>query len=228
MRFVFRCRQESAALIFALKMAFQHRHQIDNELAQREQLYSEPKDGHRSREPHAAGIGGALSDIMIAVSVISLPMIILSGLLLGLVFHNLVSQNTSGSSDLQLSQVEDNEHKAYLVSFSATRLITVASWTSSVAPQLPVFIMTLLSFPSARRILRRSQQGDTDKLPTPYQLSLFLGLLDGGLGSLWNCIKYSFWRRREKFVTPVNLSMAGLAFVTLLGFVPSNIHHTFP
>lgn len=164
-------------------------------------------------------ISGALSDIWLACAVISLPMIALSAILLGLVFLNQVNANGSILPDLQLSQVTNDDQNAYLVNFSSTRLITIASWTSSVAPLLPGFLMTLLSFPTAWHISNSSQLRRVASLPTPYQLSLYLGLLSGHMGSLWQWVKYKCWRQREGQASVVGTLVVGLATATLLGYV---------
>ena len=162
-------------------------------------------------------ITGAYREILLACTIITLPMITLSGLLLGLILRNQVSRNSSISKDLNIPQAVDSDNAAYLVKFSATRLITIASWTSSVAPLLPTFIMTLLSYPAAHRIMSSSQINRTSSLPTPYQLNLMLGLLSGSFGSLWHWIKYALWRQREKQASVVSTLMFGLTVATLLG-----------
>lgn len=167
----------------------------------------------------ALRISGALSDIWLACAVISLPMIALSAILLGLIFYNQVTANDSILPDLQLSQVTNDDQNAYLVKFSSTRLITIASWTSSVAPLLPGFVMTLLSFPTASHISDSSQLRQVTSLPTPYQLSLYLGLLSGHMGSLWQWVKYTCWRQREGQASVVGTLAIGLAIATLLGYV---------
>lgn len=79
-------------------------------------------------------VSGAYSDIWIACAVISLPLIVLSGVLLGLVFQNRVNPGSSTSAEFRFPQVSDNDQSAYFVDISATRLITIASWSSSCRP----------------------------------------------------------------------------------------------
>ena len=110
----------------------------------------------------------AYIDITLACLVICIPMLVLSAGLLGIIYAYRVIQR---DSDLLFSESPggvDMDPSVYLVNYSATRLITIASWTSSVAPLLPGFVMTLLSFPAARRFLRTSQAGQEHSLPTPY------------------------------------------------------------
>lgn len=158
------------------------------------------------------------TDIMLATSVITLPMLVLPAVLLGLVFSNRVTQNPGLSPDLALpAGTNPNDQNAYLVRFSSTKLTTVASWTSTVAPMLPTFVMTLLSFPVARRVLKGSNNRLSRYLPTPFQMGLYLKLQDGCTSSLFDCVKYRFWSRREKLVTPLRLAVSGLFAVMLIG-----------
>lgn len=152
------------------------------------------------------------SDIWIACAVITLPMVILSAILLGLVFHNEVDQ----SSIVSVQPPRDNR-AAYLVNFSSTRLITVASWTSTVAPLLPVFVMTLLSFPAAQYVFKSSQQRQTTRLPTPYQLSLYVNLISGSLGSLWQWALYRSRKQRERQPPVIRTTVVGLVIALLIG-----------
>lgn len=162
-------------------------------------------------------ISGAYREILAAGLGISLPMVLLSATLLGLVFRHRVTQTSNVPRTLALPGTNSVSDGAYLVDFSATRLITLASLTSSIAPLLPVFVMTLTSFPAAKRILQSSRRGGAGSLPTPYQLNLFLGFLAGGAGSLWNFFTYLAWRRRERVVGVVKISGLVLGTATLLG-----------
>jgi hypothetical protein len=158
---------------------------------------------------------GAYTDIWMALGIVTIPMLVLSFLLLGLVYRYRVEQNPANL--LGPASQATSESNAFLVKLSATRLITVASWSSTCAPMLPTFAMTLISYPTARRILASSKRREVAKLPTPYQLSLLLGLFTGSIGSLWDWVKYQTWRGRERLVAAVSGPVIGLMAVTLLG-----------
>ena len=132
----------------------------------------------------------AYTDIVVACLILSIPMLVLSAGLLRIIYAYRVIQTESDLLFSELSDGVDIDPSAYLVNYSLTRLITIASWISSVAPLLPGFVMTLLLFPAARRFLRNSQAGQEQSLPTPYQLGLYLQTLTGSVGSLWQWIKY--------------------------------------
>lgn len=158
---------------------------------------------------------GAIPDVLIALSLVSLPMILLTGILLGLVFYYEIKP-----SRFNLPGVPDpynTDATAFLVDFSATKLVTVASWTSSTTSLLPPFAMVLLSYPVARSISEASQRGNKDELPSPYQFGLLLELLGGNVGSLWSWIRYRRWRTKERTTSSLRVSFYGLVFVTVLG-----------
>ena len=141
-------------------------------------------------------IGGAYAHIFVAMRVATLPLLILSATLLGLIFRYRANQAHDASSSFLPQLVTAVDESAYFVDFSATRLLTLASWTSSVAPMLPMFAMNLISYPVAQRILRSSKPRQARDLPTRYQIHLYLELLEGGVGSLWKWFKYRTWKRR--------------------------------
>jgi len=160
---------------------------------------------------------GAKKDILLSLAIIFVPNLILTAVLLGLVFHYQVPQTHS-----ELPGVSDplaREPSAYLVDFSATKLLTVASWTSTLSSLLPSFAMALVSFPVARKIANASKNKRTDDLPTPYQLSMLLGVLSGSVGSLWAWFKYRNWKKRELVNDTAKKTITWLVFVSLLGSV---------
>jgi hypothetical protein len=156
---------------------------------QSNQTHPVPSPGTESGSP--VRVQGAFKDIFLAFAIIFLPLTILSGVLLGLIFYyRVVPNNSLSSTKLQLPQGSDASNDSfYLVDFSATKLTTVASWTSSVASLLPGFVMTLLSYPASSRILKASKDESAASLMTPFQLCLFVSLLKGGIGSLWYRLK---------------------------------------
>jgi hypothetical protein len=117
---------------------------------------------------------GASSDILLSLAVITIPITILSALLLGLISQNQLHQTYSALPGVPDPQATDSS--ALLVNFSASRLLTVASLIFTVSSLLPSFVMTLLSYPIARHILKASAEEKRTELPTPYQLSLQLGV----------------------------------------------------
>ena len=161
-------------------------------------------------------MSGALGDILIASTILTVPMLALSGVLLALIFSNQVQNNPSlfdGGNNTRKS----TDDAAYYVDYSATRLITVASWTSTVAPLLPSFIMILISYPIAQRILNNSRTHGTESLPTPYQTSLLLGLYTGSVSSLWPLFKYRSWQSHERLPSIARAAVISLSAASTIG-----------
>jgi len=170
---------------------------------------------NRNPSRERQNLQGAISDILTSLAVIVIPAVLLTAVLLGLITHNQVQQTYSALPGVPDPQATDST--ALFVDFNATRLLTVASWISTVSSLLPSFAMTLLSYPVARSILNASRKRSTAKLPTPYQLSMQLGVLNGSVGSLWSWVKYRRWKRRELVNSIAKYSIIGLVIVTVLG-----------
>lgn len=110
----------------------------------------------------------------------------------------------------------DEDSSAYLITYSATRLTTVASWTSTIAAVMPGFVMTLLSFQVANQMLKECKSTSQGHLPTPYQLGLLLESFQGGPMALWNGLNYVLWKRRNKLNPMLRLTFSGLTIGLLL------------
>ncbi|KAH8658786.1 hypothetical protein BGZ60DRAFT_127140 [Tricladium varicosporioides] len=172
---------------------------------------------NRSSPPGQANIQGGTQDILTSLAVIVIPMFAFTAVLLGLIMHYQVPQTHSA-----LPGVSDplaRESSAFLVDFSASRLLTVASWTSTVSALLPSFAMLLYSYPVSRSILNASKDRNVENLPTPYQLSLLLGVLSGSVGSLWSWLKYRGWTQRDRVPDVAKGSIMWLLSVSALGYL---------
>ncbi len=184
----------------------------------REYLRTKSRDeGRVNHSDQNLHIGDARTEIVLACAVIAVPMLFLSAILLGLILYYNVQQPLTVSDTLSFAQAAESDDTAFYVDFSATRLITVASWTSSVAPVLPTFFMSLLSYSTAQSIMRASADGRYSKLPTPYQLSLLLSILGAEIGSLWQYTRYRRWRRRDHIIGAVSGALSLLVVVTFMG-----------
>jgi hypothetical protein len=135
----------------------------------RTQIESQRKNGH-----HRSRFGWKFQ-LTVFLAVIPLPTIV--GVLLGLIFDNRVQISPLGT--------DNSDGGAYYVNFDSTRLITLASWASSSSPYVAAALMTLLSTPLSHKLRRESELDNMDKLPTPWQLSLLMELLNGKLPALW-------------------------------------------
>jgi hypothetical protein len=116
-----------------------------------------------------------LRSILWPVTAIVLPISLLAGVLIGLVcgFRVRAVQSLFQPS----GNASEAASSAYvLVDYSATRLVFLASWLSTTAPTLASFVMVLWSLPIAQDMRSASVGLDAHRLPTPYQLSLIVGV----------------------------------------------------
>jgi hypothetical protein len=163
-------------------------------------------------------IGGRVREIVVAFLVMTVPMTIFSGLLLGLIFYYRIIQNEFAFSNLAFDSGH-NDAGYIFVRLSATTLIVIASWSSTIAPILVGFAVTLISYPVARGILSASEKSHVAGLPTPYQLTLMLRMLSSASpSSLWGWLQYHFgWSgKRTAHCTPIKILTSILVLGNLL------------
>jgi len=170
-----------------------------------------------SDAPPASRMRGRVKEILIAFAVMTIPMIAFSAILLGLVYRYRVPENTFASDNLAFSSQQDDS-SVFFVKISATTLITIASWSSTAAPILVGFAVTLISYPVASGILSASVKEERGQLLTPYQFSLLIKMISSGsVSDLWSWLKYSFgWRGRREHQAR---SLKTLTSILVLGIV---------
>ncbi|UZP36982.1 hypothetical protein NXS19_004798 [Fusarium pseudograminearum] len=165
-------------------------------------------------------IRGVVGDIWLACMISSIPLVVFSALLLGLVLHYQVTPHSPISSKFKAAASTD--HNAIYVDLSATTLIIVASWSSTMAPLILPFLLTLVSFPVSRILIRATQNRDTSRQPTPYQYALVLRIMsNASLSALWSCINYFFTskRKRAPMTRPLTFMTWMLALSSLLSML---------
>ncbi|EXJ95159.1 hypothetical protein A1O1_00278 [Capronia coronata CBS 617.96] len=128
--------------------------------------------------------------ILLPTAVIIFPMAALVAGLLALILGYRVKSDNS--LFVEVSNAEAlGDHAVVLVNYSATRIVFVASWASTLAPLLSGFIMSLSAFQLALAMYRSSSGTDQHALPTPYQYSLLVGLCLASTGRLRRYFSYS-------------------------------------
>jgi hypothetical protein len=163
----------------------------------------------------SSNMRGRSKDILLAFFALTVPMVALSAALLALIYHYRIVRNDFISSNLRLDTGQDNSKVVY-VKFSATSLTQVASWSSTLAPILVGFTITLISYPVARSILLAGEENDPRALPTPYQFYLMLRMVaNGSPVSLWHWITYTAKGRREKQGKPLK-TMTWILFLSVI------------
>ncbi|KAL5092204.1 hypothetical protein Trisim1_002088 [Trichoderma cf. simile WF8] len=159
-----------------------------------------------------------------------------SGFLIGIIFKNRVSLNP-GLPELQASGnvssaprsiisnfMVSGGSKAYYVLFNPSSLSTLASAAGKLLPYLSSTITGLMAFFAASSMSQMSQQGQVNKLLTPKQLSVLLGLLVSGWHGLWDAICYRV-KRGSKFDGPLFGVVTTLTITTILGEAFKVLHN---
>jgi hypothetical protein len=159
---------------------------------------------------------GGTGEILLTLATISIPPIVVSGFLLGLVFLRRVQQTPSPLSALAPS-TNENDTNVYYVHVSSTLLVLLASFSSTIASALVGLAMTFISYPVSRRLLRLSESGWPTRFPTAYQLGLLVTLLHANVwAALWRWLKYIVRLSQPKFTV---LNIAGYGIVIAHIFV---------
>jgi len=177
-------------------------------------------------------IGGAYKSILLAAGVPCLVVFLISGLLMAEVLGGVVGTGTSHpelqprptptatTTSSAFSALSDFHQSGgsdvYWINFNPTSLTTIAAWTGKLIPYLSSAMMGLAAFFVADHIREASRKSQNDKLLTPQQMALMLGLLAGGWGHLWDVVRYRA-RPGNKLEGPIPIAIAALLFTTILG-----------
>lgn len=157
---------------------------------------------------------GEKLEIALAATILILPMVILSALLILLVWARQMPNHHStysyrAATDLPLGS-------AYFVDFSATTLVYIASLSSTVAAPLLSAAMILFSYSIAGKMARKSDRDEITLLPSPYQLELLIRIIDGRLTALYSCVRYIFGSKQRRMEVVSILLNASAMFVALV------------
>jgi hypothetical protein len=175
---------------------------------------------HSSPSLHAPKdiMSGALREIAFACVVITCPMLAFTALLLCLLFFNQVYQSEIGTMGLQDPSNTIGGSDAYYVDINSTTLVFIASWSSSLAPILVGFVLTLYSYTIAKDYKRYAREQLFGSLLTPYQLSILLRFVNGSaFSALANWVKYLFfWRGRRQKQAAALPKVASIAIIAVL------------
>jgi hypothetical protein len=145
-----------------------------------------------------------------------------TALLLSLLFFFQVSQSEIGILHLQDSSFTISESDAYFVDINATTLVFIASWSSSLAPILVGFVLTLYSYSVAKDYVRLTRRKLFSSLLTPYQLSILLRFINGSaFSALVYWAKYLlFWKgTRQKQAAALPKVASVTMFTLVLSFL---------
>ena len=162
-------------------------------------------DGHTHSDRSVNAVHGKtrIKSLLWPVLAITVPIALLSAALLGLVFgYRVRTQPSLFVPDAGRYQ-DIHRHNSYvLVDYPATRLVFAASFLSTLAPMLGSFIMVLWSLRIAQSMRTASAELQYTHLPTPYQLSLVIGLTLASTERLRRYFGYLFSKSRPS-IPPV-------------------------
>ena len=155
-----------------------------------------------------------LSAVIWPAVIIMFPIAWLCGVLLGMMYGYRVQSEPSLFSSINNEQLT-RPHGYLLINYSATRLVIIASFTSTLAPILAGSIMSLWTLPIARSMKIASGTTQYSQLPTPYQLSFIIGISLASYQRLWRYYEYMLFRTRST-IPPILHKTAGLLTCAVL------------
>ncbi|KAF2396113.1 hypothetical protein EJ06DRAFT_243819 [Trichodelitschia bisporula] len=174
-------------------------------------------DGSEIKPKKRISSSGAV--VLLACCVITLPMVTISGALLGLILKHRIATSTLRFHNTELNS--DPSSSSYYIAFHSSTLVALASWSSTIAPFLVGFAITLVSYPVAHDILPTSKLRDPPaaELLSPYQFSMLVRmLLSSGPVSMFHWGASVGWSK-EKQPRALKTMAAHLAFGLFLSWV---------
>lgn len=161
-----------------------------------------------------------VTDLGLPAMFVIFPLTLLSAGLMGSVIcgrHHIDQQSLFGPQLLPSARSSN----FVLVNISNSYLLSISSISSTVAGWMAPVIMMLQMYRNAQAFLIESARASHDPgsgLPTPYQLSLILGLCSGSLERL-----YRYQRYRTKTKSDIPKMMHDTAFVLKLSVLLSSL-----
>ncbi|KAH0844455.1 hypothetical protein FOPE_09343 [Fonsecaea pedrosoi] len=178
---------------------------------------------------------GALPSLLWGAFAPCVPVAIISSVLLTAILYNQIDssyvflpekQETAATEGLDtldsIQRIEKNggDHAYYLYYKTITNpavLHMISSWTAKIIPFVTGASMALVAFFAGQRIMKATAN-KSEKLPSPHQVSILIGLLNGGgTQPLLDTVKYR-WHNHETLVPPVPLAFWCLSFIVFMTF----------
>ena len=140
--------------------------------------------------------------IIVQCLLITTPMVASSLTIAWIVYANLVNEKCPSEELCPGSDITGATSSNYFyVDFPAARLALISSASSTLSFTLIGYLMTITAYNTAASLLRASKSGFHEELPSPYQLSTLLRVLNAELMVLWTLaiskIKRVFWHRER-------------------------------
>src|SRR2546423_5459278 len=197
---------------------------FENAIPSNDRIYDIPQtrattfDGHTPSDRSVSSVHRKprVKTLIWPVFVITVPMALLSAALLGLVFgYRVRTQASLFASEAGDSQDVHRHNSFVLVNYPATRLVFAASFLSTLAPMLGSFVMVLWSLRIAQSMRAAPVRLQYTRLPTPYQLTLVIGLTLASTERLRRYFGYLFSRSRPS-IPPVVHHAAMMLTVSII------------
>ncbi|KIX98318.1 uncharacterized protein Z520_05619 [Fonsecaea multimorphosa CBS 102226] len=173
--------------------------------------YDTPEEESRL-DPELLANENLIQTVLLPATIICVPIALLAATLLALIYMYKVQPVPS-----LFNPTEASVHGPgfVLVNFAATRLVFVASFLSTLAPLLGSFILSVFALPVSRRLRDASREAKYLNLPTPFQMSLLIGILVASAQQLRSYLWYLV-RRRRPSIPPVLHCAASMMLLSLL------------
>ncbi|KAL5446676.1 hypothetical protein PMIN07_001393 [Paraphaeosphaeria minitans] len=141
--------------------------------------------------------------IFLACGIVVIPMIAFTIAIIWVVFANLINENRCPYPELCPGRdiLNASSKHYYYVDYPAARLVFISSWSSTVSLSFVGMLMTLFGYLIASQMLRTSSAEQSTRLPSPYQTSILMRVLNADLFALWdlgtNKVKAMFWKKEK-------------------------------
>lgn len=177
---------------------------------------------------------GAMSSLLWGAFAPCIPIVIVTSVLLTTILHYRINDkfvfvsttDPATSSNEALDALKGLQHfkssggdQAYYLYYNKITnpsvLHMIASWTAKIIPFVTGASMALVAFFAGQHFIRATKN-KSEKLPSPHQVSILIGLLNGGgTQPLVDTIKYR-WQHDEHLVKPVPAAFWSLTFIVVM------------
>ncbi|KAH9872528.1 hypothetical protein IAQ61_005365 [Plenodomus lingam] len=166
--------------------------------------------------------------ILLTSLLVVLPMTVFTIVILALVFsttvRNLSCHHEAICPAPPLINITSSSY--YYVDYPATRLVFISSWSSTISFALVSAIMVMFAYRGAAQLMAASSSANPDNnLPSPYQMSLLMRILNVDYLSLWTYARDGMRHKTRRKQTPGSLERAKIlssaAIVLVLSLITS-------
>lgn len=152
--------------------------------------------------PRTAPWGLHARKIILQSLLVTTPMVASSVIVTWIVYANIVSESCPYEELCPRSSITNTTSKGYYyVDFPAARLAFISSGSSTLSFALIGFLMNMYAYTNAALLLRASEKAEHGALPSPYQMSVLLKILNAEFMMLWDLafskVKRVFWKREK-------------------------------